>query len=49
MRPETAVLHFWDVYKEAVQDKSITKPISYALYYTWKWVYEEEKSREDEE
>lgn len=45
MTPKKAVLHFWDLYKEALRDKTIVRPIAYALYHTWKWVDENEPSK----
>ena len=32
-------------YFDAIQEEHIRKPISYALYQTWKWADGEEKSR----
>jgi hypothetical protein len=32
-------------YKRALSNKSINKPISWALYWTWKWANQQEVDR----
>lgn len=34
--------------EQAMKDKSIRKPISWALYQTWKWADQNEEESEDE-
>ena len=45
MRKETAIRKFNEFYDKAVKLSYVEKPISWALYQTWKWSDENEKSR----
>lgn len=40
------VVLLYENYKTAVENKSVHKPISYALYSTWKYVDSIEKKRD---
>jgi len=40
-----AINHLKQQYSAAAGLESIEKPVSYALYHTWKWANEKEKSR----
>lgn len=44
-----AIDHLISEYFNAIQREYIQKPISYALYLTWKWVDGKEKPRKMEE
>ena len=45
MRKETAIRKFNEFYDKAVKLSYVEKPISWALYQTWKWFDKKEKSR----
>ena len=40
-----AIVCLYENYKKAVEDSSVMKPVSYALYQTWKYVDRIEKER----
>ncbi len=43
------IKHFYELHSEAVSNRYIKKPISWALYQTWKWADEKEKPRGQKE
>ncbi len=47
MKVSTVVKRFTENFEKAAQRDSINKPISYALYQTWKWAdtYEKPKNK----
>ena len=45
MRTNTVIKRFLENYEKAKNKKLINKPISYALYQTWRWVDTYEKPR----
>lgn len=45
MRLSTAIKRLTKEYDAAVLKKSVRKPLSYALYHTWKWADTYEKER----
>lgn len=48
MRIATVFNKFIELYEEAVKNPMVKKPISYALYFTWRWTDEREKSRDED-
>lgn len=48
MTIEKAITKLWEFYRRAVPNKYIHKPVSWALFQTWKWTdaHEEERGRE---
>lgn len=47
MRYSTVMSHLAKEYERAMESKWIRKPISYALYQTWKWCDTYEKDRNE--
>lgn len=47
MKLSTAIRHLTSYYDKAKNNPSIRKPVSYALYKTWRWAntYEKERSK----
>jgi len=43
MRIETAIKFLKRTYELGLEEKRVTKPVSWALYQTWKWVDTHEK------
>ena len=41
--------HIQSLYQQALIDPTIRKPISWALYQTWKWVDKQEAERGEED
>ena len=48
MTAETAIRKFNEFYDKALKSDYVEKPISWALYQTWKWFDKNEKSRRAE-
>jgi len=48
MDPKIAVSQFYKNMKKASKHKSIKKPVTWALYETWRWVERNEKVEEPE-
>ena len=48
MRKERAIRKFNEFYDKALKSDYVEKPISWALYHTWKWFDNNEKSRRAE-
>lgn len=48
MKYSTVMSHFAKEYEHAKENKVVRKPLSYALYHTWKWCdrYEDERQEE---
>lgn len=46
MRLSTAIRHLTKEYEKAVKLEFVVKPLSYALYQTWRWADKNEKRRE---
>jgi hypothetical protein len=48
MRLSTAMKHLESKYLQALRNPKIKKPVSWALYQTWKWADTYEKERKEE-
>lgn len=49
MSVEKMIGHLMQAYQNALNDETVRKPLSYALYHTWKWVDMQEQERKKEE
>lgn len=49
MKTDTAIKRFIENYNKAKNLKWVQKPVSYALYHTWKWADTYEKPRKVKE
>ena len=51
MKYSTVMAHLAKEYEHAVTDRTVRKPICYALYRTWKWcdAYEKPRNEKQEE
>lgn len=45
MKLSDVIIYLTKEYESAVNKQFVTKPLSYALYRTWKWCDEKEKGR----
>ncbi len=49
MSTKLAIKKFLEFYNEAVTNEYICKPVSWALYQTWKWADSKEQMRKESE
>lgn len=49
MSTKLAIKKFLEFYNEAVTKEYIVKPVSWALYQTWKWADSKERMRKESE